>query len=100
MPSSAKAAPLPGVFAGGGLAVRVMSARSYDFGAVGEFFYDVEMRGWAAAEHALHARLAGARGVRTVFPTRHHGQMFFSFEHVIADKVVEIDDDVAAGEKA
>lgn len=97
--AGAKAAPLPGVFAGG-LAVRVMSARSYDFGAVGELFYDEEMRGWGAAEHALHARLAGARGARTVFPTRHHGQMFFSFEHVIADKVVEIDDDVAAGEKA
>jgi len=91
----AAAAPLPAAFAGG-LAVRVMSARAYDFGAVGEAFYDKEMRAWAAAEHALHAGLAGARGQRVVYPERHHGQMFFSFEDQIAARVVELEE--AAGD--
>lgn len=72
-----------------GLVVRVMSARSYSLGALGEAFYDADMRKWAAAEHNLHALLA-ASGARTVFPKRHHGEMFFGMEKMISAKVVEM----------
>jgi hypothetical protein len=78
-----------------GLFVRGKSARSNDFGAIGEAFYDADMRAFAAAEHNLHALLARS-GARTVFPTRHHGQMFFGMENVIAKEVVAIDDELGA----
>jgi pimeloyl-ACP methyl ester carboxylesterase len=77
------------------LSVRVMSARSYDFGALGELFYDKDMRLYAGAEHNLHALLARS-GARTVFPSRHHGMMFFGMEGPISDQVVAIDDDIAS----
>jgi len=76
-----------------GLVVRVMSARSYSLGKMGEAFYDADMRKWAAAEHNLHSLLA-ASGSRTVFPTRHHGQMFFGMEGVISKNVLEMAQDV------
>lgn len=77
------------------LAVRVMSARSYDFGMgpVGDWFYSRRMRDWAGAEHALHALLARS-GTRTVFPSRSHGDMFFGLEAFIADQVLLLAQDV------
>lgn len=68
------------------LIVRVMSARSYDFGMASSF-YDVEMQGLAAMEHALHAHLAGEGGQRLVFPTRSHDKMFFGLTGLIAKQV-------------
>jgi hypothetical protein len=89
----ADAHPLPGVWRA--LRVRAMSARSYDFGAMGEAFYDTEMRDWAGAEHAMHVLLARA-GARTVFATRNHGAMFFGLVPFIADQVVQLSDELAA----
>lgn len=77
------------------LSVRVMSARSYDFGTLGELFYDKDMRLFAGAEHNLHALLARS-GARTVFPSRHHGMMFFGMQDPISDQVVAIDDEIAS----
>ena len=70
------------------IAVRVMSARSYDFGMgpIGDWFYSHRMRDLAGAEHALHVLLARC-GARTVFPTRSHGDMFFGLEPFIAAQV-------------
>jgi len=77
---------LPPIFSG--LVVRVLSARSFEFGmgAMGRKFYDDDMRRWAGAEHALHALLA-ADGARTVFPTCSHTDMFFSVVPFTAEVV-------------
>jgi len=69
------------------LVVRVMSARSYHSGI--HYFYRPNMQDWAAAEHSLHA-LAAKDGARTVFPIRHHGQMFFYATEYIVQQTVEI----------
>jgi hypothetical protein len=64
-------------------------------GAVGEAFYDAQMRDWSAAEHNMHVLLA-ARGAHTVFPSRHHGQMLLGLEHFVADEVVRLQEDAVA----
>lgn len=69
------------------LVVRVMSARSYHMGI--HYFYRPQMQDWAAAEHSLHALLA-KDGARTVFPIRHHGEMFFYATEYIIQQTVEI----------
>ena len=78
------------------ITVRVMSARSYDFGMgpIGDWFYSRQMRDWAGAEHTLHVMLARS-GARTVFPTRSHGDMFFGLEPFIAAQVALLAKDMA-----
>jgi hypothetical protein len=98
LPASSRSQhPLPDAWHA--LHVRVMSARSYDFGAVGEAFYDAQMRHWGGAEHALHALLARAGSRRTVFPTRNHGAMFFGLVPFIADQVAALSDELAAEQR-
>jgi hypothetical protein len=54
-----------------------MSARDFSFPGGGDTsFYDAEMKMWIAAEHNLHALLAGGR--RVAFPRLHHGSLFFA----------------------
>ncbi len=57
------------------LAVRVLSARNYEFG-VASSWYDAEMQALGGAEHSLQALLAGAQGRRLVFPRRSHAKMY------------------------
>lgn len=79
-------APLPSLWPS--LVVRVMCARSYNFPG-GNSFFDQQMKDWAASEHTLHAHLA-LDGEKTVFPTRHHGQMFFGTETYAAQLTADI----------
>lgn len=73
------------------LAVRVLSARSYDFG-VASPWYDPEMQTLAGAEHSLHALLPGGEGAgaRVVFPRRSHAKMFFGLQHFVVEQVEEV----------
>ena len=86
--ASEDATRLPAVFAT--LPVRVMSARSYDFGWPISAFYDREMQDFAASEHNLHVLSGAAGSHRVVFPSKTHMGMFFGAEAFIADMVVEI----------
>ena len=67
-------APLPDVFSR--LVVRCVVSRDYSFPG-GERYYDGSMKDWSASEHTLHSVLA-RDGARTVFPSHHHGNLFFS----------------------
>lgn len=65
------------------LAVRVMSARSHDFGnAMANSFYNQDMRDLAAAEHAVH-RLLAADGFRTAYPRITHTVMFSKTDDIV-----------------
>lgn len=71
-------------------AVRVLSARNYDFGAASRW-YDADMRALEAAEHGLLALVPeGGAGRRLVFPTRSHNQMFFGMQGLIVRQVEEV----------
>lgn len=94
----AGAGSLPNTWAS--LHVRAISARSYafGFGPLVDKFYDFEMRDWGGAEHQMHVLLAARGGVRTAFPTRTHGSMFFGLVPFIADEVAALARAVAAAE--
>ena len=78
------------------LAVRALSGRNYaKMGAAAEAFYDKQMQGWGAAEHSLLVLLA-ARGARTVFPERHHGEMLLGIEPFVAAEAAKLQEDAAA----
>jgi len=84
-------APLRAAFST--LVVRCMTSRDYSFPG-GESFYDAQMKDWSAAEHSLHA-YAAADGARTVFPTHHHGNLFFNTVEYAAQLTMEIAEGVA-----
>lgn len=91
---AAPPAPLPAAWRR--LAVRALSGRNYaKMGAVAEAFYDAQMQAWGAAEHSLQVLLA-ARGARTVFPARHHGEMVLGIEPFVAAQVAALQEDAQA----
>ena len=67
------------------MAVRVMSMRAYDAGdgPVGKVAYSQAQRNWAAAEHAMHALLAG-NGARIVYPRLTHSGGFAQTGEIVA----------------
>lgn len=79
------------------LSVRVLSARCYDFG-LASGWYDPGMQALAAAEHSLHARLAGD-GRRVVFPRRSHAKMFFGVQGFVVEQVREVAASMAAQQR-
>lgn len=70
------------------LAVRVLSARNFDYPG-GESFYDAEMKTLIAAEHVLHAILAKPGSVRYVMPHIGHDRLFLQ-SRCIAQCVLEV----------
>jgi hypothetical protein len=73
------------------LIVRVLSARSHDYGnALINRFYTQEMKNLAGAEHVLHAYLS-RNGHRRVYPQLNHMKMFAQ-THEILLAVGEIND--------
>jgi hypothetical protein len=73
-----------------------MNARSYNLFPGAERFYNPEMQAWSAAENSLHA-LVSRDGARTAFPSKHHGNLFFSTMDYAAKLTREIADSVIAG---
>lgn len=92
--SAAVSAPLPLPALWPRLVVRCMTSREYNFPG-GTRFYDLDMKHWSAAEHNLHAYLAGD-GANTGFPTHHHGNLFFATVAYSAAQTMEIAKVIAA----